>query len=56
MAYVTPRIDPGTNWPRALRTKIKLKFPEVPGLSPETDMGFPVDWQTLDLWNYTPAQ
>lgn len=56
LAYLTPRIDPGTNWPRAMRTKVKLKFPEIPGLSPETDMGFPRQWHGLDLWDYTPSR
>lgn len=56
LAYLTPRIDPHTNWPRSLRTKVRLKFPQVPGLSPETDMGFPAKWHELELWDYTPPR
>jgi len=54
LAYLAPHIDPQTNWPRALRTKIKLKFPDVPGFSPEKDMGFPLAWDELELWDYRP--
>jgi len=48
-AHLANEIDAKTNWPSRLRTVVR-KFPAIPGLSPETDMGFPADWQDLALW------
>lgn len=56
LAYLAVRIDPKSNWPRALSTKIRKKFPAIPGLSPESDMGFPVSWSNEALWNYEPPK
>jgi abortive infection bacteriophage resistance protein len=47
-------LDPSTNWPRQLATVVK-KFPAVPGLSPESSMGFPDGWQRMELWPYEPG-
>jgi abortive infection bacteriophage resistance protein len=49
LAYLVRNIDRRQNWPLGLRTHLK-KFPEVPGLSPEGDMGFPSGWADLPLW------
>ncbi|SEE18637.1 Abortive infection bacteriophage resistance protein [Arthrobacter alpinus] len=56
LAYLVPRMDARTNWPRTLRTKIKLKFPSLIGISPEENMGFPSGWDELPLWNYSPPK
>lgn len=53
LAYLVVRIDPRSNWPRSVKTRIN-KFPRVQGLSPEHDMGFPPSWKEEDLWNYVP--
>jgi len=49
LGYLVRSLDPRQNWPLTLRTLIK-KFPAVPGLSPEGDMGFPTEWADLPLW------
>ncbi|WP_434993460.1 Abi family protein [Arthrobacter sp. Ld5] len=56
IAYLVVRIDPTSNWPRALRTKVKQKFPDVPGVSAASDMDFPEGWENEALWNYQPAR
>jgi abortive infection bacteriophage resistance protein len=48
-AYLVKHIDPSTRWHVNLRDDVR-KFPDVPFLSPEGDMGFPSEWQALDLW------
>lgn len=54
LAYLVRALDPRQNWPLALRTLIK-KFPAIPGISPETDMGFPEGWSDLPLWTMKPT-
>lgn len=49
IAYLTRQIDPNTRWPIHLRELMK-KFPQVPYLSAENDMGFPADWSQYALW------
>lgn len=56
LAYLVTQIDPTTNWPRTLKTKVARKFPAIPGLSPETEMGFPSGWTEQPLWNYEPVK
>ncbi|THJ64583.1 Abi family protein [Arthrobacter echini] len=56
LAYLVVRIDPTTNWPRALRTKVKQKFPSIPNVSVQTAMGFPEGWDDEHLWDYRPTQ
>lgn len=53
MAYLVRNLDPTSNWPRSLSTLIK-KFPQVPYLSPEVDMGFRAGWSDLPLWVDAP--
>lgn len=48
LAYLVRNLDPCQNWPLAVRTLTK-KFPDVPGVSPETDMGFPAGWVDMPL-------
>jgi len=48
-AYLVRQVDPSTRWPVNLRDHVR-KFPQVPSLSPTTDMGFPSGWDALDLW------
>lgn len=55
MAFLVRRIDPTANWPLTLRTRMK-KFPQTPGITPVTDMGFPQGWEDLPLWNPGLAQ
>lgn len=47
--YLVKHVDPVSRWPVNLRDVVR-KFPDVPDLSPEVDMGFPADWAELDLW------
>jgi hypothetical protein len=49
LAYLVRNLDPRQNWPLTMRTHLK-KFRTIPGLSPETDMGFPADWVDAPLW------
>jgi abortive infection bacteriophage resistance protein len=56
LAYLTVRIDPQSNWPRSLKTKVRKKFPSITRLSPESDMGFPAAWAEEALWNYEPLK
>jgi abortive infection bacteriophage resistance protein len=49
LAYLVRSLDPRQNWPLTMRTHMK-KFPRIPGISPETDMGFPPDWVDAPLW------
>jgi abortive infection bacteriophage resistance protein len=46
-------VDPYTNWPRSFATQAK-KFPAVPQVATYQMMGFPNDWQDLDLWKFQP--
>ncbi|WP_159809579.1 Abi family protein [Cellulomonas citrea] len=48
-AYLTRQIDPSSRWPINLRDVVR-KFPAVPYVSPELDMGFPADWTKLEIW------
>jgi abortive infection bacteriophage resistance protein len=48
-AHLADALDPRANWPSRLRTVVK-KFPTLPGVSVETDMGFPNAWQDMALW------
>lgn len=54
LAYLVVRIDPRSNWPRSVKTRVK-KFPVIQGLSPEHDMGFPSGWAEEPLWGYVPV-
>lgn len=50
LGYLASKIDPNQRWAESsLRTQVR-KFPTGRGLSPEQDMGFPVDWADLPLW------
>jgi abortive infection bacteriophage resistance protein len=55
LAYLLRRIDPRSTWHLGLRTLVK-KFPAIPAMSPETDMGFPTGWQEFPLCNAIPAK
>ena len=55
LAYLLRRIDPRSTWHLDLRTLVK-KFPAIPGMAPETDMGFPEGWQAFPVWNTIPAK
>jgi abortive infection bacteriophage resistance protein len=48
-AHMTDALDPRSNWPSRLRTVVK-KFPQLPGVAMEADMGFPAGWQEMTLW------
>ena len=49
MASLIRHIDPGNRWPVHLKEHVQ-KFPDVPHLTPENDMGFPEGWKTRALW------
>jgi abortive infection bacteriophage resistance protein len=55
LAYLVRHIDPSTTWHLDFRTHVR-KFPDVPDKSPEADMGFPVGWDALPLWNAVPSK
>ena len=55
LAYLVRNIDGKSNWPLALRTQLR-KFPDVPAISPQADMGFPDDWERLPLWKAPPGR
>lgn len=48
-ASMVRHIQPGSRWPVHVAEHIK-KFPNVPDLTPEVDMGFPDGWQERTLW------
>lgn len=48
-AHLVTTIDPQTGW-KARLIDLMAGFPQNPQVSPETDMGFPVDWRSLPLW------
>lgn len=48
-AYLARQVDPGSNFHNTLKTRVR-RFPLDTGFSPEVDMGFPTDWDSLDLW------
>lgn len=50
LAYLVRQADSGSNWPLTLRTLGK-KFPDLPGITIERDMGFPPGWAELPLWS-----
>lgn len=50
-AYLVKQIDPKSRWHVHLREDIG-RFPAVPYLSPEADMGFPGGWADLEIWRH----
>jgi abortive infection bacteriophage resistance protein len=48
-AYLADRIDRESDWPNRMRTTLR-KFPSIPGITMEKDMGFPSGWDQLLLW------
>lgn len=55
LAYLVVRIDPTSDWPRTLRAKVDQNFPDVPGISARSAMGFPEGWAAEGLWGYEPS-
>lgn len=53
-AHFLIALDPGTDWPRQFVTTMR-KFKPVHGMTPENTMGFPVGWESLDIWRHQPA-
>lgn len=49
IAYSLSHVDPESNWNVRLANLLS-RFPEIDGVSPENDMGFPADWNLLPLW------
>lgn len=47
-------VDRYSNWPRSFATQAK-KFPGVPQVATYQMMGFPTDWQDLELWKFQPT-
>lgn len=50
LAYMLRAARPGSQWPSTFKTHMR-KFPSIAGLSPTADMGFPEDWEQLELWS-----
>jgi len=48
-AHLLRNIDRDSQWPSSFVTAMR-KFPAVNGMTPQTTMGFPADWESLDLW------
>jgi abortive infection bacteriophage resistance protein len=53
LASTLATIDPYTQWPRTFATQAK-KLPGVPGVATHQVMGFPDDWQDLEIWKFQP--
>jgi len=53
MAYLVRNIAPQADWARRARERVG-KFPDVPYLSAEVDMGFPAGWAMQPLWHDPP--
>lgn len=51
IAYMISFIEPDSRWRIHVREQVK-KMPRIVGISPELSMGFPADWQTMDLWSH----
>ena len=49
IAYLTRRIDPDSTWALRFRTQVR-KFGNIGGMTIENTMGFPEQWESLDLW------
>jgi len=49
LTYLLAEVDPERRWGRRIKETLK-KFPNVPALTPEKDMGFPNGWLELELW------
>ena len=49
MVHLTSAIDSRSTWPKSLKAKLQ-SFPQIPNLSPESDMGFPGGWENQKLW------
>ncbi|WP_165350448.1 Abi family protein [Xylanimonas protaetiae] len=52
-AHFLIELDPSTGWPRQFRETMR-KFRPVHGMTAENTMGFPADWESLDIWRYQP--
>lgn len=55
LAYMLRKHSSGSSWHLTFKTQMR-KFPEIEVgdrrlISPESDMGFPDDWERLGLWN-----
>lgn len=54
LGYLVRHLDPKANWPLRLRTHVR-KFPDLPSLTVQQDMGFPHGWDDLPLWRNLSA-
>lgn len=48
-AELTQSLDPKANWSSRMRTHLK-RFPDIEGMTPSTEMGFPEGWADLPVW------
>lgn len=51
LLFALRKITNSNPWTQEAHNLIN-KFPAVPILTPEADMGFPDDWHTKDFWNF----
>lgn len=49
ISHITRSIEPSTKWPTRFGQAIST-FPENPFVSPTTDMGFPINWPSMQVW------
>lgn len=49
LTFLISEIAPEKRWNLRVKETMK-KFPSVPDLTPESEMGFPEGWRELDLW------
>jgi abortive infection bacteriophage resistance protein len=54
LGYTLRTYDDTSQWPSTIRTQFR-KFPAGTGLSLTADMGFPADWEDLDVWSGSRA-
>ena len=54
LAYTLRSIEPLNDW-NVRAASVFCSFPSVDGLSLQGSMGFPQDWETLDLWLPRPS-
>lgn len=52
LAYSLRQLDPNTQWPASFRTMITKKFPNIQGISPAQNMGFPEGWDSQPIWRH----
>jgi hypothetical protein len=53
LAYFIRHLQPESGWIERFRDFV-VSEASIGGMTPETSMGFPPNWQKLPIWNPTP--